>query len=435
MWGLLVGCDWFRFPEPTRAPGPCGPGGSPCASGQVCFRASALAGTDFCAEACDPSQALPSETEACTELGAKLAVCHPDARDAAAGCPEGFNCYRTSLFDNQGLCIKMPVCSSDADCARLGRSCASALVTQLGQLGPEIASALLHLDHLNCVSTGCGTNASSCPNGEGCLAKQYDISLADVCTPLCNSTPCPPNYTCAEATSGAGSPPLCLPRLPGFRCEGERCIAGPCQDTGAGFKVCTASCADDGTCSYLDDAKDKFYCVEFEGQTERRCVTPRPFHGANCYESSACAAGEFCSHFGPTQKETKRGECRVPCNEDGSCARRGGLPHTCLSDLSGCFPGEEGLPCKSGADCLDQLSCLDLPAVTELELPEMRICTKPCDSAKGCDSDDAYCGAGYCRLRRDDNQSCVRNEQCRSGLCDANVHRCEAFTMIPVGSD
>jgi len=463
IWITTFACSVFRFEEPslwsdstgaggeqsgaeTSGPGAAGAAearrvGSPCQSDDdcgaslVCFRGSKLAGKDFCAEACDPSVPLDSAAEVCSAMGAKLKRCAPDDQDDAAGCPDGWSCYRTSLFDNQGLCIQMPVCSTDDDCRKVNRLCASSLVLDLAAGREDLLKALLHLDHLNCMVAGC--SKSECPENEGCLAEQYDVALADLCTPKCEATSCPPNFSCATATSGPAAPSQCLPGLPGSRCVGDACIAGDCEDTGAGFNICTTRCDSDADCALLETASDKFYCVELPGG--RRCVTPRPFHGENCYKEQGETCPDpraTCVTLRLTGKEARRGECRIPCDANGGCEPRGGLPHTCLPDDRGCFPGEQGLPCQSQSNCLPGLECLDVPPVTELGAPEERICTRACgkdpaDPHAECADAKGYCDGAICRLRHDDNQDCIIDEQCISGVCDPSVGRCDPTGMTP----
>ncbi len=67
------------------------------------FEASTLAGQDFCAEACDPTQQTDEDYKCIEsgESGALLQRCHPsdvNPDDAAADCPAGLNCYRTNLI-------------------------------------------------------------------------------------------------------------------------------------------------------------------------------------------------------------------------------------------------------------------------------------------------------------------------------------------------
>lgn len=399
----------------------------------TCFQASALGGQDFCAEACDPTQSPTDPGFACVDQGALLQRCHPQGNpEPSADCPKGLNCYRTNLLLDEGLCVRMPVCATDADCpSATYNRCAATLVTSISSPSP-----LIHLDHLNCIQANCLSLQTACASSEGCLATQYAPTYADVCAPNCDSdSKCPPNYSCARATSGGGSPNLCLPGLPGIRCNGPHCVVGDCEDTGAGFSICTIPCISDNECAALDTASDAFVCVT--GGSGSHCVTPRPFNGANCTADDQCRAdrNEFCAHYNQREQQVSRGECRVPCKDDGTCDPQGGLPHTCLaSGAGGCYPGIFGVPCKLASECIPPLSCQDVLAETDVATIDTRICTESCGVDGGGDEEadaqcarspvSGYCGRGSCRVVRLTGEPCGRNAQCQSQLCDATMNTC-----------
>ncbi len=414
---------------------PCGPpdAGAP----MTCFQASSLAGgRDFCALTCDPGQTPADSTHfACIAQGVLLRRCHPGSSDSqGADCPTDFSCYRTDIspladiFSAAGLCIPMPVCKQDKDCPTPAyNTCASSLVQSLS----STAAMYLHLDHLNCVETNCLSQHSDCSALEGCLPSQYS-AVADFCVPRCDSKlQCPPNYTCLGATSGPGSPNLCIPSLPGTRCEGVQCVYGSCQPTGAGFKVCAIDCTTDSDCTGLNTATDAFVCVDGGGQ--QHCVTPRPFDGANCDAGADCvtARGEVCATVDRTGLDSTRGECRVPCSDAGTCDPQGGLPHGCLR--GDCYPGLLGIPCTGPSECIEPLSCLPITAEPGITPLSTQMCSMPCgvDGGSVADADaqcqasgiNGYCAAGTCRLIRSGGQPCTRDAQC-GATCDPITHTC-----------
>jgi hypothetical protein len=485
-WCVLIGCDFFTFSEPALIPGEAGAGGSagrantdrgsggetlappepcepqtnecgPSKSGkeQVCFKASALAGKDFCAEACDPTQPTADADHVCVDSGALLRRCHPNSyvpsggagelrlsdAEAAADCPPGLNCYRTSLTEDEGLCINMPVCASDDDCDGLNQdTCASSL------LGGIVAAKLgvLKLDHLNCVTRYCVRYNTACGPGQGCLGEEYSTDIADICTPRCDGDQhCPPNYSCARRTSGPQAVNLCIPGVPGFRCVNQNCVAGACEASGAGFSVCTTSCdGDPNRCAALNTATDQFVCVEHDG--EKHCVTPRPFHGANCTDDDGCDAGrnEFCSFYDRVSFDGRRGECRVPCEPDLTCEPQGGLPHVCLAaGKGGCFPGRLGLTCMSDSECISN-SCVEVAADPDTELDREKVCTIECgrngESADQADAQcdnpsnvnrEGYCNEGYCRGKRSVGYPCTRDAHCLTALCNPDLNECELLDL------
>jgi len=448
---VAVGCDAFSFPAPVRAKEQDGSSGAaakaavsqlgdPCRSStgcdvgprgepMTCVPASVLGGNDFCAPSCTSGSPAP-EGQVCTQWGALLPGCHPSQHTAAAAdCPDGLNCYRTSLSEDQGVCIDMPVCKTNGDCHDLVHStCASTVVPDV--VGPLVAA--LNLDHLNCLKRDCLGQHSDCPASESCLASQYDKKLADICVPICREdTPCPPNYSCLRTALDVKDRYVgfCMPGLPGILCEPGGCVGGTCEDTGAGFKACAIDCETTENCRGLNSAYDSFVCVE--GGGHRHCVTPRAFHGTSCQDDGDCPQdlNEFCSLWVPRGRDDPPGNCRQRCSPDLTCSPRGGLPHTCLWDgLGGCYPGTQGLPCHLDSECIEGLSCLNVPAEPDVGTEPARICTQRCDDTDPMAGDDfcnkqndihtgGYCASGFCRARRFADETCSRDAQC-VGWCE-----------------
>jgi len=395
----------------------------------------------FCAEHCDPNVQPADKSRACVALnmGTLLWRCHPDPKaDDRADCPRGLNCYRTSLFDTQGVCMDVPVCSRNEPCTdAYYATCPADSAPKTGIIGA------LALDHVNCVHHGCRANTdnSSCRNGEGCLGDVFGSDVADICVPQCDSNlQCPPNYACLRATSGPDAPTLCNPSaVIGNRCVPGSCFVGTCDDSGAGFSVCSLPCSTDKNCEVFNSQGFSYLCAD--GPGGGHCVTTPPFHGANCLFDADCssALGEACffrDANGPTDPGGAMGECRLPCKPDGTCDPRGGVAHTCLGASGGCFPGELGVPCTVASECLNGLTCMDVPidpADADAGVQTTRICTVPCDVDAGdvaaadayCDgmasiqNAGTHCGAGFCRQPSvKDGDPCTRDPQCISRRCD-----------------
>jgi hypothetical protein len=432
------------FPCSTPGPGECGTteDGAP----MTCFSAKGLGGQLFCAESCDPHGSPSRPGTTCTSSGALLVTCEPKVDgDASGGCPAGLSCYRTSLSDSRGVCLAMNVCSADSDCAGTSRpTCAASIIQKV--LPPAVA-ATAATDHLHCVQTGCKTSNMSCPVGEVCIGSylSFGLPVDDACVPGCDETrPCPPNFTCLrDALTAPGGPPMCFPGMVGARCSApENCLAGQCTDVGVEFGVCSVPCRSDLECKALNTLTDVFVCV---GAPAGHCLTPRPFQGSNCSTDAQamtsgvqCPAGQQCfdeSPYGILQ----HGECRVPCDADGKCPARGGLPHVCLgaSHDGGCYPSSFGTPCASDTDCIADFKCLaaqpdDAHSRTGYSA---KICTIPCGTDADCDADTwikkrGYCsGEGLCRLGGGDGSPCDRAAQCESHRCDVPTMTCVAPAM------
>jgi hypothetical protein len=390
----------------------------------MCFAASQLGGTDFCTEACDPAAPAPSGFT-CLTSGALLQACRPHAGpdDPAGLCPHGLHCYRTDLLSDQGVCVVMPVCNVDDDCKDPARSvCAATLIR-------EVSSLLSAADHLQCVKPTCKTSTSACANNEACLADYYvsGTQVSDICVPNCDGTGhCPPNFSCAWTPATPESPKVCLPGLPGQRCQADQdCILGQCADTGAGFSECAIpfGCATDADCNYLDGLST-FACAEGIPGAGRRCVQLTSFNGANCNDDAGCTDGQRCFTYSPYTTDQGKGECRVPCDADLGCPARGGVPHTCLDGGGGgCYPGVFGMPCRPGAaDCLSDFACLPAPPNPQSIVQSPAICTKSCAGDADCTGDPliahGYCAPeGVCRMTGAPGAACDQPDQCASGVC------------------
>jgi hypothetical protein len=402
----------------------------------TCYLASALGGEDFCAPACDPNVPVGDPAHyTCDPSGALLARCHPNGDvTGQADCPSELSCYRTNLLGDEGLCMRMPVCAADLDCPTNAHgTCAATIVGSLIPDASPLLAGVVHLDHLNCVQASCQSELSACTSGEDCLGTNFAGPVADLCVPRCDSNTCPPDYACEVVYKNGQGERLCVPSVPGARCTGGNCIAGLCTDTGAGFSVCTLPCV--LGCSTFDTSRDAYVCVD--GGGSEHCVTPASFSGANCESSLECNqdAGEFCASLDPFGPIAGHGECRVPCNVDGTCDPRGGLPHGCLFDGGGgCFPAVIGVACTPDTGCIEPLSCQAI--APEADVPSMgaSVCTVPCGVDGGPDADGGglcagpaiggYCAGGWCRPLRPDGQPCVLDAQCRSAHCDPASMAC-----------
>ena len=389
----------------------------------TCYAVGQLGGQDFCAPACDgSSSSAERDGTACVGARARVETCRPhaSATDPAAGCPAGLSCYRTDLVKDEGLCLNVPLCTTNEDCADPARRvCAGAL------LRSQYPDVPLATDHLYCLQAGCSTSLTACPSGESCLPVVFANGGPDICVPNCDgSEHCPPNFACSRRVSGPGAPLVCVPGLPGYRCaEQEDCFIGTCEDSGLDFRICTIPCKTDRDCMPLISLRDVFVCAHEPSDGPGHCVAPGPFAGAPCLRSVDCPSGLSCFTYSPYQTFTV-GECRLPCGPSGDCPVRGGLPHVCLGGgEGGCYPGRFGLPCTDSSQCMAGFSCLSV--TNELAVPSpvtQSVCTIPCAVDADCDgnpwtSRDGYCGGGLCQLAGAPGNPCQRDDQCRTDRC------------------
>jgi hypothetical protein len=392
----------------------------------TCFVGSALGGEDFCTEACDPAEAADDSKGTCIasgNTGALLQKCQPDAsaEDPSLGCAAPLECYRTDLLRDEGVCLYMHVCATNADCPGDTKRtlCSSTILTQLF---PTLGS----VDGLQCVQPTCTSGGTLCPSGQLCLADFYEPGLVpDICVPACDPyLHCPPNFSCAAAASSPGSPAICVPGVPGARCLSDQdCVIGTCFDTGAGFGECVlpVPCTSAFDCAALERPAFTFVCGESPSTGDRRCIGLNALHGGNCNESVDCAPGQMCYQYSPYTANQGHGECRTPCDGDRRCPAFAGVAHLCLDEgAGGCYPGDFALPCTRAEDCISEFSCL--PASRDdqhTRITSPNICTITCQSNADCRSHPligsmGYCREKICRLAGDLGDPCEDNEQCRA---------------------
>lgn len=384
----------------------------------TCYPGSQLGGgSDFCAEACDPDAGVAETGHVCLASGALLVSCTPDPPPGRPnGCPAKLNCYRTDVLSNTGVCLMMRVCTADSDCTESQRP--KCVATIIHQLEPAITT-----DNLECVQAMCASSGSSCPAGESCSADYYDTpNLTDICLPNClGNGVCPPNFACAATPAALGSPSICLPGVPGERCNYEEdCIVGDCLDTGAGFKECILTalgCAIDLDCGPIDNSDDTFACAN------GRCIGVSAFHGTSCISDSDCTAGQRCIRYSPYGSSGDKGECRPPCDADLTCPPRGGVPQVCLDGgAGGCYPGDFALPCTASSQCLSEFACTAVSPDPRTIIDSPTICTTDCLTDDDCQSNPlirqgGFCEEGVCRLVGQAGDPCDRDAECISGVC------------------
>jgi hypothetical protein len=419
----------------------------------VCFAASQLGATDFCADTCDGA----GGPTLCSSSGVGLETCHPSQQgpggDTAGACGGGLSCYRNDLQGDRGFCVTGDVCTTDADCKSKARTtCASTLIDAIYPQRPPLA-----LDHLSCVETDCALDAQNCPAGEVCLPSRVppQAGPADVCLPLCDSElHCPPTYVCFPVVSGPAAPPVCLPGLLGFKCSADiDCMLGACVDTGTGIKTCSVPCdpaRGDADCSVFDGSRDTFVCTAPAPGAAPHCMTPSSFGGAPCAKDDDCRIdGSRCMFYSPYGPITPgQGICLLACDAAGQCPARGGIPHACLDFLDPpvCYPGRTGVICHADADCAGDLRCLQTPRLeADDQVTELTTCAVPCASDEDCAADpfggpdNAWCDGGVCVLPRPAKVRCQRDIECASAKCAPSTDAAEAAagvlrcTQGPVG--
>jgi len=399
---------------------------------------------NYCMPSCDPNVALSNEGQRClaapdATAGVLLDRCDPLGND----CPSTLNCLRTNiLLANDGLCVPTAVCSTNADCpGNVKTTCGGEVLRQL--LGAS--SHDYFTDHLVCVKDNCIKDG--CAPDQRCLPAHFAryAYMPELCLDNCDSSAqCPPGFACAP-----GEPGICLPGVPGVPCtRREDCLIGSCVDTGADFKICSIGCGDDADCSFLDQG---IYhrCIAGPSGPEKHCINPTPFEGWVCTSDDMCTGvASVCFPEDPRERVSTRSFCRVPCDENGLCAVRGGLAHTCLGPEGGCFPGDFGIPCNASSECMEPLTCEEITLEAGRDIVKendsdassssLRICTVLCHDELDsiCDAVPATLGNGYCasddrcHASAPPGSPCERDQHCVSGNCEGNM--CTA-QVAPLG--
>jgi len=413
----------------------------------TCFAASGLGGTDYCTEACDPKVGSRDRDHFdCLSSGALLKKCKPYAANA---CPAGFSCYRTDATGNaDGLCIVMPVCRSDSDCA----SESPRLTCGGTVLREKFPNPFIPKDNLQCVQRcdEVSNTLPSCANGERCIDEAYsdDATVPHICVPTCSpERRCPPNFYCLKDTADY-YPDMCVPGIPGRRCTNdEDCIIGNCVDVGARSKNCAISCESNATCNEISGVTGLFFCAPGgDPDGPMYCIAKGTFAGAYCTEDADCGE-EKCSDLEPYHpyltRVAKGLECHAKCFAPGTCTPQGSIPFNCLAvrgEYGECYPADFGIACDPASEtCMGELKCLaEDPALQALsgvsgsqpgtaggsETLCTRVCAGDSDCGKYTLTKFGYCINGICRPAQVTGDACQRPEQCSSHTCNA-AGKCE----------
>jgi len=452
LWGIafLAGCkvDQAAFDNRIFACDPSAkdPGCGATSSGDpmVCYPASLLDGTDFCAASCtDPGMSPVGENQ-CVEGSAELAFCKPSVPNSCG--QSALGCLRTDVTTDQGVCTTMPPCTEDKDCTDPVRStCAATFLTQLytNASNPAIAAndptaPTLSADHLYCLQKNCQSGASSCSPGQSCLPLLVPAGAhaPDICVPNCDSQGnCPPNHTCFQKISGPANPAICIPGLLGFICATDiNCLVGNCLSDGdptpeQGLKLCTIDCSSDTDCSVFDSQQGIFSCIG------GHCETPNAYRGNSCHTDDDCTrdVGTVCAFQSPPEKATDLGNCLRPCTATAGappdCGPRAGIGQTCLpfytsggAQAAACYPGFFPYPCNTDANCVGNgdLTCRGAKA----GVPGSGNCTTLCQTDTDCNANrwtagQSYCASppGVCAPLLTGGALCQTNDQCASKVC------------------
>jgi hypothetical protein len=341
----------------------CASDGS-CGAGWGCVRATPYA-VDFCAPRCTATTC----DGICTNDGLCLRGCQIYADGTTSTCPgTDFDCIRTSVESDSGVCYPVTVCASDADCSS-GEAC----------LSDEF-----HIDRLYCVPSA--APGTTCAAGS-VSASDFLVGIPPYCFPTCATADriCPPGFGCLHQTTLAADPPApppCIPGIPGISCDDDsNCLFGSCLDTGAPGRVCTITC---------NEASRRYGAAGCDGLSQGN-----GFDRIFRMECDPAAGGG---------------------TDGGLCSVRYALGWPSCTDATGAYPCTSDPP---GTSCMP---------VDTRDGATVDVCTRACTAAEPtvCDpraTGRNYCltislaGDGLCMPRVPLGESCYTDAGCSEGTC------------------
>jgi hypothetical protein len=346
-----------------------------CGQEWICYGAAQIGTYDFCAPRCD---AGVSGTTYCTDSHAALQICTP--QPDRNPCPPGYQCIRTNLTTDTGLCLPLDVCSSDADCVDPVRQACGGSV-----LAAYYAGTTVKTDGMSCLQARCGLYTPCEPGGTCLRGALFAQDVPDICVPNCgHEGSCPRGYGCGSNVFKTLGLDFCLPGLLAFPCQNDdQCTVGRCTDLGDGLHGCTVSCSSNADCEPWQGSGFDLSCGAGECVSLGTLLLPYQCEGAADLRCAQREASLSCQSI-PTGagSGTESWLCTKACTRGADCAPVDGVPWGCLMrDTSGtgtCVPGIAGAICDGDANCLEGLSC------HPLGMGGYSICTTACQADADC---------------------------------------------------
>jgi len=299
--------------------------------------------------------------------------------------------------------------------------CEGHVASQLEAAGPEGRELYLqHFSDAKCLAT-CQAARDCLDVPPVCLGARNTCTTDEQCCGFSGATATCTRQSCCK-TKGA----LCSSAA---ECCSEGCFGNP---PACGGKACVetgAACQDDQECCTGVCLADTKVCgsaclpVDFQCSQGAECCTGTCLNGL-CRKSDCAQGSELC---------LADGDCCIGGCDDalGICGTGGCLPETtpCSTSNDKCCGGSF---CDPAA-----LRCANTTACTTNGVDcsvDDECCSLYCDSGKcacaptgtPCFSDQPYkccsrfCDQGSCADRRTGGQSCVKNDECDSGVCDGS---------------
>jgi hypothetical protein len=397
--------------------------GCPNAAFATFHKPGDVCGIDVPVEICTPARAgLPCVPNYCKG---------PEGADCG-NCPSGTRCYPGGSRCNPDPPL---ACSSNSECTEaFGTGFICEDDVRCGDLSQPLACE----KHDACGAV-CGYRSLACDD-------QFLLDLVETCNALegverqyCH-TDCLlfANAYYAGVALGDGHDDGTWLDID-YAAEAEDCA---CCDPGSPPAVCG-----DGVCQPPVESCRAPDCPEDCGVCELGdvCLQDEDCPGLACLHDGRCGklpAGSECSEFSQCKSSVCVFTCQSRCGDgfcDGLEVCGSASPFACTSDCGTC---ELGQSCTADADCASSDTCLF--GTCTPKLPE----GSPCESDDDCQNGDCelltcggvkclndgdcnglgaeLCVAGICLpVKLPNNQPCVRNAMCQSGICNAGLCKAE----------
>lgn len=188
-------------------------------------------------------------------------------------------------------------------------------------------------------------------------------------------------------------------------------VAAPACPLAEGTSTRTA--VDDGSLAYDAQAAGRYLAALGGVRCEAFafCAAPGPCiglesEGGTCGGSSGCAEGLACVD----------GACRTPSRVGATCAENAECESGRCADGACAEKAVDGEPCGEDSECASGRCDFTRGSCRPPE-PLEGLCMEHEDCESGYCDRDLELGAGNCRVRRTDGETCDEDPQCLGGAC------------------
>ncbi|MBM4362276.1 MAG: hypothetical protein FJ104_06320, partial [Deltaproteobacteria bacterium] len=403
----------------------------------TCGAAAAGATCRPAVDACDTAEACDGVSTTCPAVDAKSAAGTP--------CTDGVSCSYGETCDGAGTCGGGTSYSCSGDVCN-ARSCSGSAPPNDCTLAPNNG---VSCGTNSCTNGGLNSSLTSPTCGGGVAGTPGTAATCGNVVTSCGG------YVCASATAcrtTCGSDADCLgshycsggscqpKKTNGTSCGGAaECLSGTCSSTG----FVAASTCNGGSCSASTAAR----CNDGNACTVDPCS---PTVAGGCQAKTTAAAGTVCRSSGGVCDvvETCDGVTTTcppvdavqpsgtTCTDDGNACTR----NLCNGASKACqytTPAAAGTACASDGNACTTDQCDGVTTTCQYTalpdgtfpvgcsgyLCQTATCTTDCVDDTGCNPASHVCDTdtSTCQPRVPNGTSCLRNEECVSGICSDGI--------------